>query len=83
MAGRNGAGPLGIGPMIGRGLGPCGGGYFSRRPRFGRRSGYYNPYLNEPYPMDESMEKSIIKEEKAILEARLKELNNILDKDED
>lgn len=33
MAGRDGRGPVGVGPMTGRGFGPCGDGYFS--PRLG------------------------------------------------
>ena len=101
MPGRNGTGPLGMGPLTGRGLGPCGGGYFSyRRPRLGLRYGYgrgfgrgygrglgyygyYGPYPYEPYPVDESIERAFIEEEKAILEARLKGINEILDESQD
>ena len=89
MAARDGRGPVGMGPMTGRGFGPCGDGYFSprsrfgRKPRygagFGRRHGYSSSYLYESYPMDESMEKNLMEKEKIILEARLKKINDILD----
>lgn len=85
MAGRNGTGPLGMGPLTGRGLGPCGGGKFPyRRSRSGFRYGYgrgYGRYLGyyDSYPVDESNERTFIEEEKAILEARLREINEILD----
>ena len=89
MAGRDGRGPVGMGPMTGRRFGPCGSGYYSPRSRFGRRPGYgagfgkrsgcYDSYLYESYPMDESMEKNLIEKEKIMLEARLKEINDILD----
>lgn len=69
MAGRDGREPVGMGPMTGRGFGPCGDGYFSPRPRFGRRPGYglgfgrwygyFDSDLYESYPMDESMEKNL------------------------
>ncbi|MBS4534031.1 DUF5320 domain-containing protein [Clostridium sp. D2Q-14] len=64
MPGRNGTGPSGEGPMTGRGFGVCGAGSFSRRPRLGlgRRFGRYNS----------------IEDEKAILETRLKEINQVL-----
>lgn len=92
MARRDGTGPLGMGPLTGRGLGPCGEGYFSyRRPRlglrygygrgFGRGLGYYGSYGQ--YPVDESTERAYIEEEKAILEARLKELNVVLNERQD
>lgn len=89
MPGRNGTGPLGMGPLTGRGMGPCGRGYFSYRPRlglrygYGRGYGYYGPYPYEPYPVDESIERAFIEEEKAILEARLKGINEILDESQD
>lgn len=89
MAGRDGRGPVGVGPMTGKGFGPCGDGYFSprsrfgRRPRygagFGRRYGYFGSYLYESYPMDENIEKNLMEKEKIILEARLKKINDILD----
>ena len=90
MARRDGSGPLGMGPLTGRGLGPCGRGRFvGRRPRlgprlglgYGRGLGYYGsyePYPYESYPVDESTERSLIEEEKSILEARLRDINEIL-----
>lgn len=93
MAGRDGRGPAGMGPMTGRGFGPCGDGYFSPSSRFGRRSGYGAGFgrryghsgscLYEPYPMDEGLEKNLIEKEKIILEARLKNINDMLDELED
>lgn len=95
MARRDGTGPLGRGPLSGRGLGPCGEGYSSyRRPRFGLgygrgygrglgNYGYYGQYPYEPYPVDESTERAYMQEEKAILEARLKELNVVLNERQD
>ncbi|MFA5527791.1 MAG: DUF5320 domain-containing protein [Peptostreptococcales bacterium] len=86
MAGGNGTGPLGIGPMTGRGFGPCDGGYSSRKPRLGRRPGfgrcygYYGSYLNKSDSMGESVGKNFIEKEKAVLEARLKNINDMLDK---
>ncbi len=88
MAGRDGRGPVGMGPMTGRGFGPCSGYYptrptFGRRPRYGlgfkRRYGYSNLDLYESYPMDENMERNLIEKEKIILETRLKEINDMLD----
>lgn len=98
MPGRNGTGPLGMGSLTGKGLGPCGRGRFvGRRPRlgfkygygrgyglgYGRGLGYYDYYDTNPYepsyPVDEGTEKAFIEEEKAILEARLREINGILD----
>ena len=84
MPGRNGTGPLGMGSLTGRGLGPCGGGYFSyRRPRLGFRNGYrrglrYYGYY-EPYSTDRNTERDFMEEEKAMLEARLRDINEILD----
>ncbi|MDD2288789.1 MAG: DUF5320 domain-containing protein [Bacteroidales bacterium] len=61
MAGRNGTGPLGMGPLTGRGLGPCGRGYFAnRRPRvgygrglrYGRGLDYHGLYPNKFSPID-------------------------------
>ena len=93
MAGRDGRGPVGMRPMTGRGLGPCGYGYSYGRPRFGCRPGYglrigrryvYSDLdLYESYPMDENMERNLIEKEKAILEARLKNINELLDESED
>lgn len=55
MPGFDGTGPLGYGPMTGRGLGPCGRGlrrgfgfYGGRRRGWGRGFGYYGTGAYEP-----------------------------------
>ncbi|NLJ97946.1 MAG: DUF5320 domain-containing protein [Tissierellia bacterium] len=82
MPGRNGTGPL-----TGRGMGPCGRGCFSYRPRSGFRYGYGRGLGNyayyEPNLVDENAERAFIEEEKATLEARLKDINEILDELQD
>ena len=60
-------GPLGQGPLTGRGLGPCGRGL---RRGFGRGFGFRNVVLTE------SDEKKILESEKREIEKRLKELDN-------
>lgn len=78
MPRRDGSGPFGMRPMTGRGFGPCGGYY--HRPRFGRRSGHERGFrYYEKYPMDEYMENNLMEKQKAILEARLKNINDMLD----
>lgn len=73
MAGRNGTGPLGMGPKTGRGLGRCRTGNFdNRRPR---RLGYG---LGCNRRLDGS-EKSFLEDEKVILEERLEYINKALD----
>ena len=65
MAGQDGTGPNALGPMTGRGLGPCGRGM---RRGFGRgwgRSGFCRPKFIADFTE---------KEEKKILEAELKEI---------
>ena len=69
MPGQDGTGPLGLGPLTGRGLGPCGCGM---RRGFGR--GYGRGF---GFRRQVTLTKG---EEKKILEAELKELN--LDKQE-
>lgn len=100
MARRDGKGPLGLGPMTGRGLGFCSGEY-SEVPRFGRRSGYGrgigqgyrqgfgrgngrryiydNADVNNSYYKDENINESMLLEEKNRLEARLKEINDLME----
>lgn len=77
MAGRNGTGPLGMGPKTGRGLGRCGTEKFDdRRPR---RLGYGRGYgLGCNRRLDGS-EKSFLEDEKVILEERLEYINKALD----
>ncbi len=59
MPGFNKRGPRGLGPMTGRGLGPCGSGLAQRRRFFGRRR------------MTESEEKEVLEEEIEMLEEEL------------
>ena len=61
-------GPLGQGPMTGRGLGPCGSGM---RRGFGRGMGW-RCWGRFPYAEPVTLTKD---EEKKILEAELKEIN--------
>ena len=61
-------GPRGMGPLTGRGLGPCGGGHGFGRG-FGRRGFYY-----EPEPLTKKEERKVLEEEKKAIEKRLKEL---------
>ena len=79
---RDGTGPIGQGPMTGRGLGPCGGGMGYGRGRGWRRWGYYPPVYPsiEPTAREEKEmiqeEMSVLKEQIKILEDRFKELKN-------
>jgi len=67
MAGQDGTGPNGQGPMTGRGLGPCGGGMRRGCGRgFGRGFGFRAKYAT-PITLTKD-------EEKKILEAELKDL---------
>ncbi len=63
----------GIGPMIGRGLGPCGSGYGRRRGRGRGVCAFYNDYL-----IDAETEKSFLENEKTVLERRLKNIEDRL-----
>lgn len=86
MPNRNGTGPMGFGPMTGRGMGPCGAGLargFGGGRGFGRgwsRSyergfGRVVPVYTESTPENE---KEILKAEKAEIERELKEINRRL-----
>jgi len=52
MPNRNGTGPMGMGPLTGRGLGPCNFGPTFRRSGFGRGLGRYSRY-NMPNSIEE------------------------------
>jgi hypothetical protein len=65
MPWRDGTGPLGRGPLTGRGLGPCGRGLGFRR---GFGMGFGSRYVR-PVALTEA-------EEKKILETELKEIEN-------
>ena len=81
MPGFNRTGPLGNGPMTGRGLGPCGRGLRSGAGRgfgrgMGRQSGYgpaYEP-TKEQEIADLKAEKELVKKDLDSIEQRLKEL---------
>ena len=62
MPGENRTGPVGRGPLTGRGLGPCGGG-MGRRGRWG---GYPQPMV-----ADSRSDKELLTEEREILSRRL------------
>ena len=73
MPGFDRTGPMGYGPMTGRGLGPCGRGFrrgagrgFGRGPWCPQPYGYYQPTKEE--------EIKILEAELKEIEARLKEL---------
>ncbi|SHK09189.1 DUF5320 domain-containing protein [Paramaledivibacter caminithermalis] len=82
MPRNDGTGPLGKGPMTGRGLGQCNDGRSFGLGRGGRRAGlgcrrgfgrfFYNYYAN---PKDQ---KAILEKEKEILELELKNVNDTL-----
>ena len=72
----NGMGPCGRGPRTGKGMGSCGRGY-------SRGRGYAMGYGRNPYPISLEEERDILKEEKAYLESRIKELGQILDEVEE
>ena len=84
MPAQDGTGPYGTGP-VGRGVGPCGGGYVSRRSsRWGR--GFWRGrgpgrrwFWSAPTPEDEvdfmEQEKSWLKTQLEVIEKRLENLN--------
>ncbi len=78
MPQRDGTGPLGQGPLTGRGLGPCGTGSGLRRG-LGRGIGRGRGLVLGCCPVANQVNLTA-EEEKKILEAELKELD--LDKDE-
>ena len=85
----DGTGPLGYGPMTGRGLGPCGRGLGWRRGYgygygygrgYGRQWAEYPvnsyPYYNQPLSKEE--EKNLLDDQKKALENDLKNIQNRL-----
>lgn len=90
MPGGDGTGPMGRGPLTGRGLGYCAGGYprygLGRRAGFGARGyglglgyrrGYRAYYPVEP--VDPRTERELLEEERAVLENRLKMVSRELE----
>lgn len=82
MPRQNGTGPMGIGPMTGRGMGPCGGGMAYGRRGGGRGLGWrrfwgYYP-ASAPTKKEEievlSEESTALEEELKVIKARLAEL---------
>ena len=78
MPGQDGTGPLGEGPMTGRGLGPCGRG-LARGRGFGRGRGLglgrgFGFGLREPVDLSKEEQKKILEAHKKEIEKRLKEL---------
>lgn len=88
----DGTGPQGLGPMTGRGVGPCGKSYgrrswFNRGNGcvFGRRSGrgfgfFRDSSYNDPEQMSKADQKKMLKEELKNLEEEKKEIENELNK---
>lgn len=74
MPRQNGAGPVGMGPMSGRGMGPCGGGMaYGRRRGSGRGLGWRRFWGYYPAPsVDKKEEVEILSEEAEVLEEELK-----------
>lgn len=71
MAARDGTGPMGAGPLTGRGFGPCGKGSGFRRG-FGRGFGYR--CWQRPVELTKEEKVKILKTEKEDIEKELKEL---------
>jgi len=71
MPGQNGTGPLGQGPLTGRGLGPCGRGLGFRRG-FGKIAG------TKPLNLTKTQERKVLEAELAELEAEKSEIEKQL-----
>jgi len=77
MPARDQRGPLGEGPMTGRGLGKCSG---YNRPQFGLGRQRGMRMGNRRFPTQQfTNDKERLQEEKAILEAQLQEINKNLE----
>lgn len=85
MPGQDGTGPLGQGPLTGRGLGPCGRGLAIRRDfgrGFGRGLGFRRGFGNIPVITEAEEKQELeaelkeIEAEKAEIEKRLKEIKS-------
>jgi hypothetical protein len=67
-------GPMGHGPLTGRGLGPCGRGL---RRGFGFRSGFrFNTPQTRPVELNKQEQIKVLEEEKAEIENELNRLKN-------
>ncbi len=87
MPGRNGTGPMGAGPMTGRGFGVCAGNGIQTRPRFGLgfgcRRGFGNGFNQQgstvvPSNANQSSHENLIRH-KNLLEKRLQKVNHDLE----
>ena len=81
MPGRDGTGPLGLGPLTGRGLGPCGRGlgfrrFFGRGRGLGLGLGFGRVFGVRTLTKEE--EKEILKDELKILEEEIAEIKKRL-----
>lgn len=84
MPRQNGTGPTGMGPMTGRGMGPCGGGMTYGRRGGGRGFGWRRFWGFYPAPnITKKEESEILSEEVQILEEELKAVKARLDEIKD
>ena len=74
MPGGDGTGPMGQGPLTGRGMGPCGRGL---RRGFGRGFGFSRAY-GTPVEFSKDEKIKILEADKAEIEAELKEINKTI-----
>lgn len=89
MPRRDGTGPMGQGAMTGRGMGICNGADYTQYGYgvgYGRRTGFncrrgYSRYYGAGAPVFQQQPVSL-KEQKELLERRLKEINNQIDQQE-
>jgi hypothetical protein len=90
MPRRDGMGPMGMGPMTGRGFGVCGNKFYGRRNCFGRGFGpWYGarygfaPGYGPGYLRQDITEKEFLKSQKEFLESQIelleKELEDLKD----
>ncbi len=79
MPGMDGTGPLGLGPLTGRGLGPCGRGRALGRRGFGRRFGW-GAMMAQPVELTKDQERKVLQEELKEIEREKKELEAALKK---
>ena len=75
-------GPLGAGPLTGRGLGPCGAGFRRGFARFGRGFGraipLASPIVQESVVLTEAEEKQILQDELKQMKAEMQEIQKRL-----
>lgn len=81
MPGRNGTGPMGKGPMTGRGMGFCRNGKsnIGLGMGFGFRRGFRRCFDYDINNVEPKTEKSLLEMHKTMLEAQLENIKNRLD----